>query len=307
MARSSTPAERTTSSAHATAGRKARPSRAETGSAASAERAAGSSRADPDARAPRADALFIASVGKAFTVLEALNSAARALSLTELARTTGLSRSAVQRLTHTLVSLGYLRQHAPTRAYALSGRLLEFGHTVLATHRLRERAIPHLEALNRATGETVNLMEMEGAEIVYVARFPSVHAVSVDLHVGSRLPAFCTAAGRAMLAQLDTEDAAARLRAAPRRPMTARTVTDVAQILRLLAEARRSGYALNDQEAFVGDISIAAPLAARAGAVVGAINIAVPTPRWKIEDVRRKLAPKVVATARQIEGDLAGL
>ena len=76
---------------------------------------------------------------------------------------------------------------------------------------------------------------------------------------------------------------------------------------RVLAEVRRVGYALNDQEAFIGDISVAAPLADRAGHVVGAINIAVPSPRWKVEDVRRKLAPQVVATARAIAADLGVL
>ena len=76
----------------------------------------------------------------------------------------------MQRITHTLRALGYLRQDPATKAFRLSGRMLEFGHTVLATNQLRERAQPHLEALNRRTSETVNLMELEGDEIVYVAR-----------------------------------------------------------------------------------------------------------------------------------------
>jgi DNA-binding IclR family transcriptional regulator len=253
----------------------------------------------------RDDALYVASVAKCFQVLEALNAAGRALTLTELAPLAGLPRSAVQRLTHTLRTLGYLRQHPRSRAYTLGSRLLEFGHTVLATDRVRERALPHLAALNRDTGETVNLMELEGHDIVYVARFPSVHAVSVDLHVGSRLPAFCTAAGRAILAQVAPAEARARLAAAPRRAWTTRTVTDVARLAHLLDEARRLGYALNDQEGFVGDISVAAALVAPDGAVAGAINIAVPTPRWRVEAVRRELVPRVLATARAVAADPA--
>jgi IclR family pca regulon transcriptional regulator len=251
--------------------------------------------------------LFVGSIAKCFQVLEALNAAGRAVALTELAALAALERSAVQRITYTLKMLGYIRQHPATRAYSLSGRMLEFGHTVLATDRLREKAYPFLEHLNRRTGETVNLMELEGDEIVYVARFPSLHAVSVDLHVGSRLPAFCTAAGRAMLAQVDEAQAVARLGGARRRAMTAHTVTDVAGLRRVLAEVRRVGYALNDQEAFIGDISVAAPLVDRAGTVVGAINIAVPSPRWKVDDVRRRLAPQVVATARDIAAELGVL
>jgi DNA-binding IclR family transcriptional regulator len=185
--------------------------------------------------------------------------------------------------------------------------MLEFGHTVLATNRVRDRALPYLAALNRETGETVNLMELEGDDIVYVARYPSAHAVSVDLHVGSRLPAFCTAAGRAILARLDPAQAHARLAAAPRRPMTPRTVTDLARLDAILAEVRRAGYALNDQEAFAGDISVAVALATSGDDVAAAINIAVPTPRWRVDDVRRSLVPRVVATARAVAAELGDL
>lgn len=248
--------------------------------------------------------LFIASLAKCFQVLEALNTAGRAVGLTELAQLSGIDRSGVQRITHTLRVLGYLRQDPATRALRLSGRMLEFGHTVLATNRLRERAQPHLEALNRRTGETVNLMELEGDEIVYVARFASVHAVSVDLHVGSRLPAFCTAAGRAILSRLDPAEAQARLKSARRSAMTARTVTDLAGLRALLERAREDGYALNDQEAFVGDISVAAPLLDTHGQPVGAINIAVPSPRWQLNDVLARLVPALLKTAAAVNREI---
>ncbi|CAN7393617.1 helix-turn-helix domain-containing protein [Variovorax sp. LjRoot290] len=251
--------------------------------------------------------LFMGSVAKCFQVLEALNAAGRAVALTELSAIAQMDRSAVQRITHTLHALGYLRQHPVTRAFTLSGRMLEFGHTVLATDRLRDKVTPHLDALNRKTGETVNLMELEGQEIVYVARFPSLHAVSVDLHVGSRLPAFCSAAGRAILAQLDEEAALAILAAAKRTPMTKRTVTDLPGLRAVLAKVRELGYALNDQEAFVGDISIAAPLVNRAGEPVGAVNIAVPSPRWLLADVLRRLVPDLMKTARAINDELTDL
>jgi IclR family transcriptional regulator, pca regulon regulatory protein len=251
--------------------------------------------------------LFMGSVAKCFQVLEALNVAARPVALTELAQISGLDRSAVQRVVHTLKALGYLRQHPQTRAFTLSARMLEFGHTVLSTDRLRERAYPYLESLNRRTGETVNLMEMEGDEIVYVARFPSQHAVSVDLHVGSRLPVFCTAAGRAILSCLPMADAIVLLERAKRIPMTASTVTDIDGLLGLLADVRRLRYALNNQEAFVGDVSIAAPLIGASGIPLGAVNIAVPSPRWKLEDVHKSLAPQLLEIAREITSAIRDL
>jgi len=253
--------------------------------------------ADPG---PPPDRLFIGSVGKCFRVLEALNANGHPLTLTALAAAAGLDRSATQRITHTLGRLGYLRQHPETRTWSLGTRLLEFGHTVLAYDRLRECALPLLEALNRVTGETVNLMELEGLEIVYVARFPSRHAVSVDLHVGSRLPAYCTAAGRAILARMPEPEAHALLAASRRARLTERTVTELPALRALLERARADGYVVNDQEAFVGDLSVAAAVTDPSGRPVGAINIAVPTPRWQRRALERELVPQLVACAREI-------
>ncbi|HET8746915.1 MAG TPA: IclR family transcriptional regulator [Ramlibacter sp.] len=262
--------------------------------------AAAGSRQAPEHESP----LFLGSVAKCFQVLEALNTVGRPVGLTEIASLSGLDRSGVQRITHTLRVLGYLRQDPGTKAFRLSGRMLEFGHTVLATNRLRERAQPHLEALNRRTGETVNLMELEGEEIVYVSRFPSIHAVSVDLHVGSRLPAFCTAAGRAILSRLDAAEALTHLKAARRTRMTPHTVTDLNGLRERLEQARELGYALNDQEAFLGDVSVAAPLMDHRGHPLGAVNIAVPSPRWKVEDVVARLVPALLRTAATINDEL---
>jgi IclR family pca regulon transcriptional regulator len=254
--------------------------------------------ADP---AGDASPLFVGSIAKCFQVLEALNVAGRSVGLTELAQLAQLDRSATQRITHTLKALGYLRQDAASRAFTLSGRMLEFGHTVLSTDRLRACAQAPLEALNRRVGETVNLMELEGHDIVYILRHPGHHAVSVDLHVGSRLPAFCSAAGRAILAAMDEAQAQSLLKAARRIAMTPHTVTDLPGLMEKLREARELGYALNDQEAFLGDISVAAPLLDGDGRPVGAVNIAVPWPRWQREEVIERLVPPLLKTAAAIQ------
>ncbi len=250
------------------------------------------------------DRLFILSVGKCFRLLECLNGAQRPLTMTELVHLSGLDKSAVQRLTHTLLKLGYLRQHQQSRAYTLSSRMLEFGHTVLSTDSVREVADPHLQRLNQKTGETVNLMELEGNEIVYVSRYPSVHPVSVNLHVGSRLPAVSSAAGRAILAHLPQARADA-IMAGPRPQMTPHTITDVPRLQDILGRVRVDGFVINNQEAFIGDISLAAPVMNINQEVVGAINIAVPVPRWTAARARSELAPLVVQCAQAISRDLA--
>ena len=248
------------------------------------------------------DRLFILSVGKCFQLLECLNGAQRPLTMTELVQLSTLDKSTVQRLTHTLLKLGYLRQQQKTRAYTLSSRMLEFGHTVLATDSVREIADPHLQRLNQQTGETVNLMELEGSEIV--SRYPSLHPVSVNLHVGSRLPAVSSAAGRAILAHLPQARSDAIL-AGPRPQMTPHTITDLPRLQDILGRVRADGFVLNDQEAFIGDISLAAPIMNVDREVVGAINIAVPVPRWTAARARHELAPLVVQCAQAISRDLA--
>jgi IclR family pca regulon transcriptional regulator len=124
------------------------------------------------------------------------------------------------------------------------------------------------------------------------------------LHVGSRLPAFCTAAGRAILARVEPEEALTVLKQSVRTAMTSKTVTDLKGLAAALADARRLGFALNDQEAFIGDISVAAVLVNRLGKPVGAVNVAVPFPRWEVSSVLKKLVPQLMVTARAINKEI---
>ncbi|MGB6104792.1 MAG: IclR family transcriptional regulator [Pusillimonas sp.] len=251
------------------------------------------------------DVLFVASVGKCFEVLECLNNARKPLTLTQLTEMSGMDKSTVQRFTYTLKTLGYIAQHPLSKAYVLSSRMLEFGQTVLTTDPVREIAQPHLDRLNQKCNETTNLMKLEGHEIIYVSRFPGRHPVSVNLHTGSRLPAFCTAAGRAILAFLPPEEALRILNDYPRKAMTATTVTEIPTLLGILEQVRSAGYAMNNQEAFIGDISISAPILKNDRTPIAAVNIAVTYPRWQAQEVRQQLAPMVMACAKRISDDIA--
>jgi IclR family transcriptional regulator, pca regulon regulatory protein len=243
---------------------------------------------------------FLGSVEKAFRVLSAFNARRKPLSLTEVAKLSGVEKSATQRVLYTLKSLGYLRQSQETRLYSLSARMLEFGASFLATSRMHEVAGPILDAVNRSCEETVNLTEREGADVVYVLRYPSRHVVSVDLSLGSRLPVYCTAPGRAILAHLDEEEVRSILKASRLEARTPNTLTDPDDIIRSLSEVRAKGYCLTNQEAFVGDISVSSPVFDEARQVVAAVNIAVPWPRWPLDRVETELAPIVTEAARSI-------
>jgi PcaR/PcaU/PobR family beta-ketoadipate pathway transcriptional regulator len=244
--------------------------------------------------------LFVRSLAKGLLVLRVFDEAHRTMSLGEIAAASGLDKSAAQRSVHTLAALGYLRQDPRSRHYGLAPKVLELGFAYLRADELVGRATPHLMAANRRSEETVNLTEPDGTEMVYVARVPSRHAVSVDVVLGTRLPMYCTAPGRAILAFLPEEEAQDVLARSRRVALTPHTVTEPGAILGRLARARAEGFALADQEVYVGDISVAAPVFDFSGRPVAAVNIAVPAARWSVTACLARLAPEVVATARAI-------
>ncbi len=149
--------------------------------------------------------LFVGSTEKAFQVLHAFDGPKRHMTLADIARASGLDRSATQRLVYTLETLGYLRRIPDTRNYGLTPKVLQFSYNYVRANELIDKASPYLLDISRTLGETTNLQELDGHEIVFVARFPGHHLVNVDIAVGSRLPAYFTASGTAILSRLSDE------------------------------------------------------------------------------------------------------
>jgi IclR family pca regulon transcriptional regulator len=248
----------------------------------------------------------VGSIEKAFRVLAVFNATGRPMSLTELAAESGVERSATHRILYTLRNLGYVRQDRRTRQFRLGAKLLELGDTYNRMNGVRAAAQPILEAASQRCEETVNLTVMEGAEVVYVLRYPSRHVVSVDLRIGSRLPVYCTAPGRAMLAFLDPATISEILDQSDLVAITPFTITDRGEIERILDKIRHDACCTTNQEAFLGDISVAATVFDAGGFPVAAVNIAVPYPRWSLTRVQSELSPVVIDCARRISRSLAG-
>lgn len=244
--------------------------------------------------------LFVGGVDKGLQVLRAFYDRPMPLSLTDIAAVTGMGRSAAQRFLYTLKALGYLRQNPSTKRYTLSAKVLDFGFAYLRNDSLVEKAFTYLLDASKRTDETVNLTELDGTEVIYVSRFPSRKVISVDIILGARLPVYCTAPGRAMLSQMAPPEAEAIIARSDLVARTAFTEVAPARIMKRVEEARRLGYALSNQESYVGDISVASPVRDHAGRVLAAVNIAVPHPRWSLTAVERELAPVVIETARAI-------
>lgn len=244
--------------------------------------------------------LFVGSVQKAFQVLEAFRDTHRTMSIAEIARAAQLDRSATQRLVHTMQELGYLRRLPESALYGLAPRVLTLSYNYLRSRELIERASPYLLDISRTLGETSNLQELDGQEIVFLARFPGKHLVNVDFAVGYRLPAVFTASGRAMLSRLDAATRREIIRATPMNAVTPYTETDPKLLMSRIDEAAEKGYSIVMNQTLVGDISVAAPITDHHGHPVAAINIAVPTTRWTVEKAEEQLVPHVQLAATSI-------
>ncbi len=244
----------------------------------------------------------VQSLARGLSVIKAFGETTPELTLSEVARATGLTRAAARRFLITLADLGYVRTDG--RLYSLSPRVLELGYAYLSSLSLPDVAYPHLERLVAEVHESASVSVLEADEIVYVARVPTTRIMRVTIAIGTRFPAYCTSMGRVLLAGLPPEDLAARLAEAELPRRTARTITSPATLRRELDRVRAQGFAIVDQELEEGLRSIAVPIRDRDGRVIAATNVSSHVSRTSVETARRVLLPPLLATAARIEADL---
>jgi DNA-binding IclR family transcriptional regulator len=223
----------------------------------------------------------VQSLDRALDVLEALGSAGE-LGVSEVADRTGLVVSTAHRLLASLADRGYVRQVAAHGRYALGFKVLELAGGMQArTAALTALARPHLESIREATGETTNLVVLEGDRVVYADQVAGRHNVRMFTELGSSALAHTTASGKAMLAHQPPESIA-KLYPREREPfaqLTPRTHTTLESLRDDFARIRRRGYALDNEEHEEGVSCVAAPVFGGAGAAFAAISISAPTTR----------------------------
>jgi IclR family transcriptional regulator, pca regulon regulatory protein len=244
------------------------------------------------------------SLERGLAILSAFRPDRPALGISQLARELGLTRSTTHRYVATLAALRYLEQDPSTRQYRLGPRVLDLGFSVLGSMELREVAAPHLRQLTDITGHTSNLAIRDDTDVILIDRVLGrpgrYHHTEFSLHIGSRLPSYCSATGKALLAFLprpDLERLLDRLEFVQRGP---RTVTDRNTLSAELEQVRSTGIATNDEELDSALRSIAAPVHSRTGQVVAAVNVAIPWSPVPITDLVTQFGPTIQATARQI-------
>jgi IclR family transcriptional regulator, pca regulon regulatory protein len=248
------------------------------------------------------DSDFVQSLDRGLAVIRAFGPDRERLSLSEVARATGLTRAAARRFLLTLVKLGYVRSDG--REFSLRPRVLELGYAYLSGLAMPEIAAPHLEELVAKLRESSSISVLDGHHIVYVARVPTKRIMTVAISVGTRFPAFATSMGRVLLAALSEADLDRYLAEATFEQLTANTVTDPVRLKEILGEVREQGYAIVDQELEEGLRAIAAPIRGSGDGVTAAINVSAHASRVSVEAMRTELLPAILETARQIEADL---
>lgn len=245
---------------------------------------------------------YIRSIERGFAVLLAFDEHNPSPSLGELASGTGLSRPAVRRILLTLQRLGYVT--GTDGRWSLTPRVLSIGQHYSATHTLTDTATPHLLALAETAGESASLGVLDGTEVVYAARVPVRRIMSINVSVGTRVPAYATSMGQALLAWTDAGTVDAAIGATDFRALTPRTITDPTVFRDRLADVCTDGYATSIEELELGLVSVAAPVRDAVGRVIGVIACSSSTGRSDPADFLAATAPRVVDTAKALSRDL---
>ncbi|OZI42340.1 IclR family transcriptional regulator [Bordetella genomosp. 4] len=241
---------------------------------------------------------YVQSFARGLSVIRAFGPQRPQMTLSEVAAQCGLTRAGARRILLTLEHLGYVAVEG--RQFSLTPRILELGYSYLSATPLWDLALPYMEEVAEATRESCSVSVLDGTDIVYILRLSMHKVMSINLAVGSRLPAWVTSMGRVLLAGLPAAEQDRVLAASDIRAHTAHTVTSMADLKRMLAQVRVDGYACVVQELEPGLQSVAVPIMDRTGRVIGAMNVSGHANRYSRDAMLEAFLPPLRHAADQI-------
>lgn len=242
----------------------------------------------------------VQSVVRAARIVEALADAGRPLSLSQVADAVGVGLPTAYRFMQTLDHLQWVVRDPELKQYRIAPRMVRFAHSFFETSDLWPIAHPHLVQARQEYNETFNLAVLDGTDILYIDRVKTRRILDIRLDIGSKLPAFCTAMGRVLLAALPSDEAHRRLARTRREPFTPKTVTEMKALMAALETARRRGFAVNQGEIAGELVSVSAPVHDVDGRVVAALNMAVRAEDYDQQAIEATLVPIVTTVAARI-------
>lgn len=257
----------------------------------------------PEGPIRQRDGEFLQSLDKGLRVIRAFSSEHPAMTLSDVARATGLTRATARRILHTLVALGYAQ---PTgRLTSLTPKVLDLGYSYLSSLDLMDLAQPEVEALVERTGESSSAAVLDDLEIVYVLRVPTRRIMAISLGLGTRLPATSTSMGRMLLSTLEPDELTDVLARSPLESLTERTITDRSRLREELDRVREQGWALVDQELEMGVRSVAVALHDSSAKAIAALNVSSHAGRVPLARLRGELLPMLQEAGAHINGRLS--
>jgi IclR family pca regulon transcriptional regulator len=241
----------------------------------------------------------VGSLERGLGVMEILAAHPAGLTLTEMAEKAGLTRAGARRFLLTLAATGYAIQAG--RRFSLSPRLLSLARNWLQGVSLWAYAEPFMREVSSRLNESCSAAVLSGEDVVYVARVPGRNILSVALHVGTRLPAWCTSMGRVLLSDLPPPQLREFLAGAKIERRTAKSIVNRSALKAEIEKASASGFALVDEELEIGLRSIAVPIRDNARKIVAAINVSTQSSRFSTIEMERQILPELLKAARSIE------
>jgi IclR family pca regulon transcriptional regulator len=247
---------------------------------------------------PRPSDSYVQSFARGLDVLRSFGSQAPGQTLSEAAERVGMTRAGARRILLTLQTLGFVEMEG--RQFRLTPKVLELGYAYLSSQPWWSLSQPVLEELTLQLKESTSGAVLDGADIVYVLRVPTHKIMSINLGVGTRLPAWCTSMGRVLLAALPEDEREQRVAAMQMVARTPKTITDPDELLMQLAKVRRQGYAVINEELELGLLSMAVPLRDRSGRVVAAINVSAQARQTTVDHMKTTYLPSLQEAAQRI-------
>ncbi len=244
---------------------------------------------------------FVEALARGLDVLAAFDASRPTMSLTEVATATGLARPTARRLLLTLQEIGYVQ--GADRGFELTPRVLRLGMSYVSALGLWEVARPHLEALVRRTGESSSMSQLDGSDIVYVARVSVPKIIALRVDIGTRFPAAQTSQGKVLLAALPPETLAAVLAEPSRAGLPPYIGRSLDQLREELTGVRARGWALADEELAPGVRSVAVPVRDGHGVVRAAMNVTVHAAETSTDTLLEEYLPPLLRTAGDVSAD----
>lgn len=246
---------------------------------------------------------FVESLARGLDVLACFDADHTTMTLSEVAGAAGLARPTARRLLLTLRELGFVR--SADGAFQLTPKVLSLGMAYVGALGLWDIARPHLEALVARTGESSSMAQLDGSDIVYVARVAVPKIIALRVDVGTRFPALQTSQGKVLLAALDSDELAATLAEPSRAGLPPYIGCSPEQLQDELMQVRARGWALADEELAPGVRSVAVPVRDGAGVVRAAMNVTVHAAETPVDRLLEHHLPLLLRTAGEVSAEWA--